>query len=152
MLRNLLRRLGVLRVTLGSTLASSLFSILLTIVIELILDRQLSLHGVMIAIIVPAVIAPIFSFMVFSLLAQLDETERRLNILSTTDELTSAYNRRYFLDLANLELKRAWRYGSKFTIAMMDVDNLKNSCYAVSQYRNIHVACLGEMLYFSKLI
>lgn len=125
MLRKFLRRFGVYGVTLGTTLASVLLSVLLTIIIELILDKHLSPHGVTIALVIPAIIAPIFSLLVFSLLAQLDEAERRLHTLSTIDELTGAYSRRYFLDLANMELRRASRDGSKFSIAMLDMDHLK---------------------------
>jgi len=41
------------------------------------------------------------------------------------DGLTGVANRRHFLELIELELKRADRYGHPFTVAFMDLDNFK---------------------------
>ena len=125
MLRQLIRQFGVFGVTVGTTLAAILFSVLITMGANLVMGYGVPIFSMVIAILAPTIIAPIFSFMVFSLFAHLDETERRLNILSTMDELTDAYNRRHFLSLATTELERAQRYGSCFSIALMDLDDLK---------------------------
>ena len=61
----------------------------------------------------------------------LDVTERRkleqeLEHQARTDFLTGIPNRRHFLDLAELELARAHRYGRPFSMLMLDLDLFKN--------------------------
>ena len=53
------------------------------------------------------------------------EHERRLVKLATTDPLTSAMNRRSFLEAAELELRRSTRYGRPLSVLMLDVDHFK---------------------------
>jgi diguanylate cyclase (GGDEF)-like protein len=50
---------------------------------------------------------------------------RRLEELSNTDGLTKLYNRRYFMELLDLEFQRAQRYESKLAFVMMDIDYFK---------------------------
>lgn len=52
--------------------------------------------------------------------------EEKLKTLATTDTLTGLWNRRYFLEKAALELKRARRYGGDFSLLMIDLDDFKN--------------------------
>ncbi len=54
-----------------------------------------------------------------ALLAQLQE-------LSTRDALTRLINRRRFLELAELEVARAHRYGRPLAVAMIDLDRFKH--------------------------
>ena len=56
---------------------------------------------------------------------ELKATNRRLEELSNTDGLTKLYNRRYFMELLELEFQRAQRYQSKFAFIMIDIDNFK---------------------------
>jgi len=49
------------------------------------------------------------------------ETER----LSVTDSLTGLYNCRYFYKYLDLEISRAKRYGSSFSLLLFDIDNFK---------------------------
>jgi len=49
------------------------------------------------------------------------ETKR----LSVTDGLTGLYNRRYFYKYLDLEISRAKRYGSSFSLMLFDIDNFK---------------------------
>lgn len=56
---------------------------------------------------------------------ELKATNRRLEELSNTDGLTKLYNRRYFMELLELEFQRAQRYQSKFSFVMIDIDNFK---------------------------
>jgi len=60
-----------------------------------------------------------------------DITERKqledeLLRLATTDELTSLYNRRQFLKLAEQNLNRSRRYSEPFTLLMCDIDFFKH--------------------------
>lgn len=52
-------------------------------------------------------------------------TEEKLMFMATTDELTGLYNRRYFLESAKKELKRAQRYDHHFSFMMLDIDHFK---------------------------
>lgn len=51
--------------------------------------------------------------------------ERALHELATTDPLTNLPNRREIMRLGLAELERGRRYGSTFSIAIMDIDNFK---------------------------
>jgi diguanylate cyclase (GGDEF)-like protein len=48
-----------------------------------------------------------------------------VNRLSVIDTLTGLYNRRYFITLAEQELKRTRRYDRPFSILLMDLDHFK---------------------------
>lgn len=51
--------------------------------------------------------------------------EIELQRLATTDELTSAATRRYFLDLAGQELRRARRFSHPLSVLVFDIDHFK---------------------------
>ncbi|MFO8057009.1 MAG: diguanylate cyclase [bacterium] len=53
-------------------------------------------------------------------------SNRRLEELSNTDDLTKLYNRRYFMELMELEFQRAQRYESSLSFVMIDIDNFKS--------------------------
>ncbi len=53
-------------------------------------------------------------------------SNRRLEELSNTDDLTKLYNRRYFMELMELEFQRAQRYESNMSFVMIDIDNFKS--------------------------
>lgn len=50
---------------------------------------------------------------------------QRVLDLSMIDELTSLYNRRKIIEILNLEIERAKRYGYEMSIIMADIDNFK---------------------------
>lgn len=51
--------------------------------------------------------------------------QKLIEEISTKDELTQAYNRRFFKQIFSRELKRAKRKGDMFSIAMFDIDYFK---------------------------
>lgn len=51
--------------------------------------------------------------------------EDELRALSVTDVLTGAYNRRYFQERLQAELRRMERYGGDLSVIMLDIDNFK---------------------------
>jgi len=124
-IRMLLRRYGTLKVISAITIIASITSALITTGIMLLTDGIISGTGLFISIIIPALLAPLFEYRALSILLQLDLAEEKLKITSTTDELTGAYNRRYFFVTANQELARAERYGGMFSIAILDIDHFK---------------------------
>jgi GGDEF domain-containing protein len=58
-------------------------------------------------------------------LARLRSTTERWSVLARTDLLTGVYNRRAFLELAELELARAQRYQRFLSLAFLDIDDFK---------------------------
>ncbi|MCK4547780.1 MAG: GGDEF domain-containing protein [Candidatus Eisenbacteria sp.] len=66
-------------------------------------------------------------------------TLRRLRKLSTTDDLTGAYNYRYLLDSLGREIKRAHRFKQVLSFVMLDVDHLK-------EYNDVHGHLAGSRL------
>ncbi|MGR2737271.1 diguanylate cyclase [Billgrantia sp. Q4P2] len=57
--------------------------------------------------------------------AELVATNEYLTHLATHDHLTDIYNRRYMLELAELELRRAARYQQPLCLMMLDIDHFK---------------------------
>jgi len=57
---------------------------------------------------------------------ELRETNRQLEELSNTDGLTRLYNRRYFMELFELEFQRAQRYEARLGFVMIDIDHFKD--------------------------
>ena len=64
----------------------------------------------------------VFNHMVVKLREKSEELER----LSTTDGLTSLFNRRYLMELLAAEQRRCQRLKHPFAIVMMDVDHFKS--------------------------
>lgn len=81
--------------------------------------------GLVIAVVAPLTIAPPFSYLTLRLLFQLDHAQGELRRLATTDDLTLAYNRRHFMELAGQEFARAQRYSNVFCLAIFDLDDFK---------------------------
>jgi len=54
-----------------------------------------------------------------------EEANRRLNELATTDELTGLWNRRRFMELLDVEVERVRRYATSLVLVMLDVDHFK---------------------------
>ena len=123
--RRLLRKYGAVWLTLAVTGISILISLAMTIFINYLVDRTVSQFGIILSIVIPAMIAPGFEYHSLRLLDQLDKTEERLKLLSITDDLTGAFNRRHFFELANNEIMRVQRHGGTCAIAIMDFDNFK---------------------------
>lgn len=57
---------------------------------------------------------------------ELRESNRQLEELSNTDGLTKLYNRRYFMEMLELEFQRAQRYEAKLGFVMIDIDHFKD--------------------------
>lgn len=50
---------------------------------------------------------------------------QKLHMLASVDDLTGAYNRRHFLELARNEITRAKRYGRALSVIIIDLDHFK---------------------------
>lgn len=62
---------------------------------------------------------------VFERTRELDEKNRMLELLSTTDQLTGLYNRRHLENYLRNELERSERYGSHLSVILLDIDRFK---------------------------
>jgi diguanylate cyclase (GGDEF)-like protein len=62
---------------------------------------------------------------VVTLIHSLKSTQDKLKIMATRDPLTGAYNRNFFNEMIANEINRTRRYGEKFSIVIMDIDNFK---------------------------
>lgn len=70
-------------------------------------------------------------FILTIVLSSLKNTLKQEKELSRIDFLTGIRNRRYFIELANMEINRARRYEHPFTMVCLDLDNFKavNDCF-----------------------
>ncbi|HET7142753.1 MAG TPA: diguanylate cyclase [Anaerolineales bacterium] len=107
------------------TIGSILISVVIRIILTLLLSEEITFSNIFIAMFVPAVIAPVFAYITLRLTDKLNLAEIRLRQLSITDELTQAYNRRYFIEIANKILAGAKRYGDSFAVIIFDIDDFK---------------------------
>lgn len=74
-------------------------------------------------------------------------SEKRYRELSTVDELTKLFNKRYFNRQLQFELDRSRRYQHPLTLLMMDIDNFKYHNDTYGHYEGDRVlAQLGEMV------
>ena len=80
-------------------------------------------------------VARLGSFFILTfVLSTLKNTLRQEKEYSRTDFLTGTRNRRYFIELLNMEINRARRYDRPFTVVCIDLDNFKtvNDCFGHS--------------------
>lgn len=125
MIRRLLRRLGPARATLLVTLASVALSLLLTVALNYATTGTPGDTGLLIAVVVPTLIAPLVGGLTIGLAYRLDLAEEHLRRLAITDDLTEAFNRRHFFEVAHKEYERARRYGGEFAVVIIDLDDFK---------------------------
>ena len=57
---------------------------------------------------------------------ELQEANRQLELLVRTDPLTGVANRRHFVERAEVEIQRAQRLGTPFSLLMIDLDHFKH--------------------------
>lgn len=100
-------------------------SLLIVILLDLALIGSISKADVLIGTITPAVLAYFSVGKFISLLERLQATENELKQLANEDYLTGLYNRRRFLELAEIEWNRAQRLRYPLALLMVDVDHFK---------------------------
>jgi diguanylate cyclase (GGDEF)-like protein len=80
-------------------------------------------------------VARLGSFFILTfILSTLKNTLRQEKEYSRTDFLTGIRNRRYFIELLDMEINRARRYDRPFSVVCIDLDNFKtvNDCFGHS--------------------
>ena len=124
-LRQFVRQYGELNTVAVSTLLLVALVVVLAVVTDLILSRSVHLASIYVSAVITVLVGPVILHFFVSLISRLDKSESKLKALSIMDDLTDVYNRRYFLEQAEKELAKAQRYGTIFTVLLLDVDNLK---------------------------
>lgn len=62
---------------------------------------------------------------IVTLVHSLKSTQDKLKIMAIRDPLTGVYNRNFFNETITNEVNRSKRYGEKFSIVILDIDNFK---------------------------
>ena len=125
MLPSWVKQLGPKRLIFLLTIIAIIFSIGISCGLRFLLSGRFSMEGTLIAIFVPLLITPLIAYFFAHVLFELDAAKTQLALLSVTDDLTQAYNRRYFIGRARYEFARAQRYGHVFSMLFIDVDDFK---------------------------
>ncbi|MFW5426510.1 MAG: GGDEF domain-containing protein [Methylophagaceae bacterium] len=103
--------------------------------------------GLIIASIVPLIVAPLITINLNSLLFQTLELEAKMRIIASTDYLTQLLNRREWIEQSTRYINLATRNNSSFAVLMLDLDNFKavNDSYG-------HVAGDKALVLFGEII
>jgi diguanylate cyclase (GGDEF)-like protein len=126
MLKSCLRRFGLWPVIAGVTAISIVVSIAITAFVHLaLLGIAMPPAAWALSIVCPLVLGPTMSIGSFTLLIQLDQAHEQMRLISHTDHLTGAYNRRHFMERLLDEVEKSVRSGAPFSVALIDVDNFK---------------------------
>jgi len=117
----------ILKRVIYATLASVGASVVITLMVYYLATGSISESGLglLIAILAPAVIAPLGSWKYISLTHRLQQANQRLRILSERDSLTSTLNRRTFINVAEKQLSLAARHGYPTSLLVLDFDHFK---------------------------
>jgi diguanylate cyclase (GGDEF)-like protein len=100
-------------------------SLCITYLVQVVLERGSLALGMAIASLCVVTIAPVVGYVVLRLLYELESSRQQIRQLAITDELTDSYNRRYFMEAAEVELLRARRYEAPLSLILIDVDHFK---------------------------
>lgn len=76
---------------------------------------------------------------IVTLVHNLKSTQDKLKTMAIRDALTGVHNRNYFNEIISNEIERTRRYGQKFSIVIMDVNNFK-------QINDTHGHLIGDWI------
>lgn len=124
-MRRLLLTYGLGRTILLMIVASILVSEMVNFIVSYAADGQIGWSSLTIAFIVPAIVAPLFSWLQLRLVYQLGEAREKLQCLAITDELTQTFNRRHFMEAAEIVFLQAQRGKGPFSVVLLDADDFK---------------------------
>lgn len=118
-------RLGATKSVTLITVVSLAMSLLVTTLAFQISGLPIDPAVLLVAVIVPMIVAPLASSTMVSLLFELDQAHRTVQEQSITDALTGVHNRRHFFEAAQVEFARCQRRGNPVSLLMIDGDNFK---------------------------
>jgi diguanylate cyclase (GGDEF)-like protein len=124
--RRTLLEMGHIQAVATITAASIIMSMLMTLVVNVTLANQANLLlDLVIAFVVPAVIAPLASYFAVGLLFEVEHARAQLQIAVIRDNLTQLYNRGFFLHRLVAEIDRARMQAHPLSLILIDVDHFK---------------------------
>ncbi|MGK0442490.1 MAG: diguanylate cyclase (GGDEF)-like protein [Pseudohongiellaceae bacterium] len=88
-------------------------------------NRQEILKIAFAVIFIALIISILIARKVYSISTKLEKTHAQLYLQAHTDFLTNAYNRRYFIELAEREINRSQRRPHTLSLLMIDIDYFK---------------------------
>jgi diguanylate cyclase (GGDEF)-like protein len=119
-------RLGHKPTVAAITAASILMSMVLTALVNVAVDNTANLPlDLVIAFLVPLVIAPLASYWAVGLLFEVEQARAQLQIAVVRDSLTGLYNRGHFLARLREEIERSRREAQSLALILIDVDRFK---------------------------
>lgn len=114
-----------MRYALLSSCTASCLSLALVSGVYWFLDKQDIGISLILAGVIPLIITPILTYGYITTSLKLLESNRKLDHLSKVDDLTQAYNRRHFFELAQREFSLAQRHRHNLSLLMLDLDYFK---------------------------
>ena len=124
--RGVLLRMGRTRAVIAITVLSVAASLAVTAVVNLGLGQASQMASdLLVATIVPLLVAPLVSSAALGLLAEVEAARRALREVAIRDGLTHLHNRRFFAARLVAEIERARREASPLTLVLIDVDHFK---------------------------
>lgn len=106
---------------------SAVVSVVITVLVSLGLGRREAswmIPAIAISVVVPLAVAPPMSWILLSLVRQLEEARLLAERLASTDLLTGAFNRRQLIDLAQSAFDMV-QVGSPLCVVLFDIDDFK---------------------------
>jgi diguanylate cyclase (GGDEF)-like protein len=127
-LQNCVLKLGTFKSVMIITILSVVISLGVTyllIAVGFVAFEADLTDSLLIAAMVPMIVAPIVSFSLVSLLFKIYALEKQTRVLVQYDVLTGLLSRRAFYEQAEVELRIAAREGHKIAILVADIDSFK---------------------------
>jgi diguanylate cyclase (GGDEF)-like protein len=124
-IRQFILNQGVAKSVFYITAISTLLSVVIAKTVATLLPGSSGNFNIIIAVTVPLLVAPPFGYIFIGLYFELEKLREEVHALAITDELTHAFNRRYFMKVIEHELKRAKRYQHALSLIIFDIDNFK---------------------------
>jgi len=125
-MRNKIVKLGRSKIVGIITLISIAISILVYMVIGYLIEGNIAITGILIAIIVSLIMAPLISWYMIGLLIKVHYLEIEMRTLATYDSLTKVLARKAFLTNAQNIYQIHQREKNILSILYIDIDDFKN--------------------------
>ncbi len=129
-MRQIIVKLGRIQTVIAITALSSLASVLITLFLisgfsQIGINLDVFSH-IMIALLVPLLLAPPISWEIIGLLLKVDQLEVEMRKAATFDALTGLFNRQAFLEQAHYVFHLAAREAFGFSVLVVDLDHFKS--------------------------
>ena len=124
-MRKFASKLGHFKLTFIIGFISVLFSVAIAYSAVIVFDIPFIWSNFVLAIVIPAIVAPSISWFFLKMYFRVEELEREMRIMATYDHLTGLFTRKAFLDMSEEVYERALEENGIFGILYIDIDNFK---------------------------